>query len=1005
MKSTRGLIIFIFSIVWLVAVVSPLFPRGRQDRELARIDALLEASLHEEAIMAISEIARRGGENFDIAHERFRRMYSINEEYNRIANELIDTLLYAPENDERIVYLSSQLLDIDSRSHPQLIAIVRRASELADFHIARRRLFDIHAQGRSYLDRGESEAAFRVYLSGTYLFRDHFFAAGYGAAIEHDVIRETERINVIYAAFLEHSRSLGAIATELINIINSGELQRAPQAIARIEPAIDRFIALKHELYMVLDALSIIQEELIMLDPELGERNHVAFLSHVIKGRLGETIQEGMLGTFENYWKHSVGNITNAIIENAAAANAQALAAFIAGDYSALVTAMNRVEQYINLSPLFFDKKLTLSDVSISLGRDIQHVLLLGNYIHPNDVQSYLTLHSLYSATGILTQAASIAGQLNINRYAMPQWQAGTISAAAALNFEQQTINSLNTAYSAIEQSITNIRQNIQVSSFYDTVYIRDALNAIEDFYLFITSEQLLAAGRYYTIANTDLSNSLAARREELQRGRDYLDGHRSIREDDVEIIAFFPSEALGVFNIMLSQLSGDLERSNALLAHYTRESSRFLQDEPIAELHTASVDINNQLNSLRTQGLTLAETAQGRVNLAEAHRQDAERLYREAEAAFRIQNFDIARDRLQRSSERIVSSLEIQESAALRQLWDNRLLSLGESISFAENEMIIAEVRVLVDSARVSYFAGNFQQAEDSLLRARNRWRVTNTEENQEVLFWLSMVQGALTIRAGRTIPPTAPLFPEMSQLLSVAKINFDEGLHLINAGSRYQGLAKFAEARQLTTEVRLVFPFNQEAGVLELRIEQYTDPAGFNAAFEQRLRTAIAGTQNHSMEAFTDLQNLAEINPGWPGMAGIINQAEINMGFRLPPPNPANIARSRELTASANSIVEAGNTAMFNVALAQIDEAIALDPENAEAGRVRDRLLARMAVPGTIVLSSQDEDEYQRALRELLAGNTLGAFAIVERLMQNPRNRNVPKLVELQRRIRAIL
>jgi tetratricopeptide (TPR) repeat protein len=123
--------------------------------------------------------------------------------------------------------------------------------------------------------------------------------------------------------------------------------------------------------------------------------------------------------------------------------------------------------------------------------------------------------------------------------------------------------------------------------------------------------------------------------------------------------------------------------------------------------------------------------------------------------------------------------------------------------------------------------------------------------------------------------------------------------------------------------------------------------------------------------------------------------------MGYRPPPPNPANIARSRELTTSANRILEGNITAQYEVALAQINEAITLNPDNAEAARVKDRLLYRMSVPGAIVLSSQDEDDYQRAMREFQAGNNLVAMALVERLMQNPRNRNITKLIELQRRI----
>jgi len=115
--------------------------------------------------------------------------------------------------------------------------------------------------------------------------------------------------------------------------------------------------------------------------------------------------------------------------------------------------------------------------------------------------------------------------------------------------------------------------------------------------------------------------------------------------------------------------------------------------------------------------------------------------------------------------------------------------------------------------------------------------------------------------------------------------------------------------------------------------------------------------------------------------------------------------LARSKELSASANRILTENNTTLFEVALTQVNEAISLNPENAEAMRVKDRLLNRMSVPGAIVLSNEDELEYQRAVKELQAGNNLTAFAVVQRLMQNPRNRNITKLIELQRRIQSVL
>ncbi|MCL2181399.1 MAG: hypothetical protein FWB83_09760, partial [Treponema sp.] len=94
-----------------------------------------------------------------------------------------------------------------------------------------------------------------------------------------------------------------------------------------------------------------------------------------------------------------------------------------------------------------------------------------------------------------------------------------------------------------------------------------------------------------------------------------------------------------------------------------------------------------------------------------------------------------------------------------------------------------------------------------------------------------------------------------------------------------------------------------------------------------------------------------------------------------------------------------------LFETALGNLDEAIGLNPENLEATRIRDRLLSRMSVPGAIVLTSDDEEIFQRAMREFQATNYLVARALVDRLLQNPRNRNIAKVLDLQRRIQTVL
>jgi hypothetical protein len=203
----------------------------------------------------------------------------------------------------------------------------------------------------------------------------------------------------------------------------------------------------------------------------------------------------------------------------------------------------------------------------------------------------------------------------------------------------------------------------------------------------------------------------------------------------------------------------------------------------------------------------------------------------------------------------------------------------------------------------------------------------------------------------------------------------------------------------------VRILFPLNQEAGLLELQIDQLIDPAAFAANFRERLNTAQAKLASQPQEGYAELQDLYTINPGYPGLKAIIERAEIQLGLRLPPPDPKAIARSNELVAAARRIIDTNTRSQFPVALAQLNEALKLNPNNEQAVALKDRIQTDVGGQATVVLSSAAEREYQRAVQELQNGNTIVALAIVEQLLQDPKNKNSTKLVDLHKRIQSRL
>ena len=240
-----------------------------------------------------------------------------------------------------------------------------------------------------------------------------------------------------------------------------------------------------------------------------------------------------------------------------------------------------------------------------------------------------------------------------------------------------------------------------------------------------------------------------------------------------------------------------------------------------------------------------------------------------ESRAALSRQNFDLARERLQRAGERFDFSLSIQDSASLRADRDRRLLALSAEITKTENEVVVRDVRRLITSARQLYFDGVFDKAEDSLLQAQNRWKTTNVNDEPEVSYWLTLVRGALSIKTGRTIPTTAPLFAEMSQLLSFALQYFEEGRDLLASRKKVEAVRKFDEAKKKIQEVKIVFPINREASLLSLRIEQLTDPDTFSSSFRRKVSDAQAKLKDRPNEAYSEPPGFVRNQPPLSGPA----------------------------------------------------------------------------------------------------------------------------------------
>jgi hypothetical protein len=1014
--SRRRLFFGLVAVCWsLGVIVPPLYAGGEKDRDLSRADQLIGEKQYDEAIRILSEYARKRPEDFEKAQQRLQKIVKIRNEYNDVADELLDEV--ANEGDpERILALTQRLEELESAQNPSVQAFITRTRELAQFTYNRRRLERILNEGRTFIAQSRYQEALEVYAGGLDIYRDEFFAAGYGELVENQVRRNLELITSGLNSFPAIRGSLDPAVSELVQAARrDSPAAAAGEIYGRLVPGLDRLILFQGNLY---SAGKYFDDELARLqaaDDTLGDRSFLSFASRLLHGPAGES--EGMIGAAEAYWNSVMAQAEESVGGLADRSYAAAYGQLQNREYAAADASLQNTATYSDY-PLALIRK----NYELRQDQEPEIVYLFGEPVLRENVPDFLKYYSMNDAIEYLEGGLDLSRRFDSlpgrNSSLLEDWQAGRAGPDAALGQEDQYRVSFNSFGEEVDTLLAEVSAEAEeLGNYLDeqgelSGREEDALVFINNARAFITglrtqvfNEEYGAAVRRYTIANGEFEKRLAARENEFEEGNRFIQG--IAKDAEGNIMSYYPAEGLAIFSAMEQSVAADIETGSALLGLYEGEPPEIIRRQEAAVLYDDMRSMMDRMDFFRIQGETLAASARTRVAQAETYRQDADRLFREAQAALVQNNFDVARDRLQRAADRYHASLAIQDSAALQTEWDNRLFALDAEINRIENEIVVREVREMVTTARTRYYAGDFERAEELLVNAQNRWRRTNVGDDPEVRYWLNLVRNALSLRSGRTIPPTAPLYAEMSQLLSDARKNYDEGVKFINANRRAEGIARFTEARQKTQEVKLMFPVNQEAGILELRMDQVTDPRVFEEGFSRRFNEAVAGTKppRRSMESLADLQNLAVINPRYPGMQAALTQAEIDIGLRPPPPDPRALARSNELTAAARRIIEENVSSQYDVALQQLNEALSLNPENAPAMRLKDQVQTRMSGTGVIVLTREAQEQYQIAVRELQEGRPLIAMSIVQQLLQDPRNRSSTLILELQRRIQTAL
>lgn len=416
------------------------------------------------------------------------------------------------------------------------------------------------------------------------------------------------------------------------------------------------------------------------------------------------------------------------------------------------------------------------------------------------------------------------------------------------------------------------------------------------------------------------------------------------------------------------------------------------------------------ELTTMKQTSAAVVASANRDYTAAQNAKAQADKLYSDSVSAFNKEQFEKAESLLVQASEKYTEALELQDDPQLRSSVDKKQYDLSLKITDARNEIVIKESRALYTKARNAQTLDNYDDAELFINQAINKWAETHDEGNEEFEEFRNLVNTAVSMKTGRILTVADPLYAEMSQLLSVAYQYYDKGNSLYKKNQKEEGDAALALAVENLQKIKKVYPINQDASVLMLKIDQLQDPAKFKSEFGQRIKEAVAKCKNPETqtEGYNELMTYYDLEPNYSGLKKTINDIEIQLGMRQKPVDNSAAARARRLTEEAQSIYNSAgsDTTKLNRALDRVKQALALNPSYTTAEQLRDRIETKLGGSTVIVLSSADTALLTRAKNEYQAGRIDEANLImIQILRNNPQNAKVKSVSDLKKKIDARL
>lgn len=1003
-RNYRLFLFFGFLLLQITGVVGAphwSYARGSQEDPIEEARRLIDERRHNEAMLILQEIIRRQPERIDEAESLLREVRGYRTEYNQLFSELLLHISTNPGDLERTLELINAMAALDEHPNPRVREQIAQSRIIAQLAYDRRIAEQLSAEAQVLIAEGQHDEAAQRYLEGFVLQQPEFENRGYSSLLQNEVQEIRTEVRGLVARFVQLRPAFLQASEELIGVLTASSLpDERSGRYGRWRAEAGRIEELEADLQELSGRLVAAKESVELEFPDDPIEWHLNILEFMLGEVTADSERNGIYGVFAHQIDDYAYALNTSLREYVVGLNEEAETALIEGE---LAQAQALYQEVAEITA-YGTRVVFIASRADPV--ELPQPSLASSLIREHGRESYVRTFSEFNrASGRATAVRSLsAAQQQLETAPIQDLTLDWERRAEIQDSRQRVRDALGSWSTAAIELETTFEIPPELEEYQRASAARHS-ELVDSLLEEERTWVLRLVGESYAAVEEDYLGSLVA----VEEGETFLSGvpleGQVIEDDEDQILARYPERTLDVLVPTELSMAEQEETILQYLELYDIEPEFIQQDPAFQERVREHELLLAQLRATQLQIAALIETSETDIARAAELNQEGEGLISQTEGAIQALRVAEAQSLWNDARDRFYDSLALQENEDIRARVEQLAASLGSRIQDAANELVVQQVRELIDDAEELYDSEEFLTAQGLLNEARELWAQTNVEDNVEITRLTRLVNAALTFENERSIVETDPLYPVLGSYLSLAQDDFSRARTLVSQGNEEQAESHLTRSEENLENVIALRPFNWEAKVLILRIEELRDTDNFDAIFERRFNEVVENRQSdNSLETLSDLQVLKELKPDYPGIDSLIAELEIELGLRPDPVTQARAQRSASLYQQATQVA-GGGVAQDRAAIGLLEEAVSLNPANRDARLLLDTLRIRTGGQATVALSSTDEQQFRRAEQLFIQGNVAQAFGIVERLLQNESNQGYPPLLDLRRRITSRL